>query len=41
MIERSSERKCCCMNGFCRKLTSESACVREGGKVVDSCSECK
>jgi hypothetical protein len=42
MMERSSGKKCCCMNdGFCRKLTTESDCIRQGGKVVEDCSDCK
>ena len=41
METKSSDKSCCCIGGFCRKLTSESDCISSGGKVVASCSDCK
>jgi hypothetical protein len=41
MMKRSSEKKCCCVNNSCRKLSTESDCVKQGGKVVDACADYK
>jgi hypothetical protein len=41
MEKESSGKRCCCIDNCCRKMDDESACVRQGGKMVDSCSDCK
>ena len=35
-----TNKKCCCIDGLCRKLDDESDCMQKGGKIVDSCSLC-
>ncbi len=40
MEKESSARRCCCIDNICKKMDDESACVKMGGKMVDSCTVC-
>ncbi len=40
MEKESSAKRCCCIDNICKKMDDESACVKKGGRMVDSCTVC-
>jgi len=41
--EKTSPKKYCCFKGYCMraKTEEESVCLKAGGLMVNSCSDCK
>jgi len=40
MEKESSAKRCCCIDYICKKMDDESACVKKGGRMVDSSAVC-